>query len=268
MIRLPAVADRFYPGNGTTLDQNLDNLIPTDRAFPGNKAYAVVSPHAGYMFSGNIAGKTLSSIEIPETVLLIGPNHHGQGSPISLSTASWQTPLGIVPRSDEFANNLLQISSLITADDLAHKQEHSLEVQIPFLQKLQPQLQIAALALFPLDYRTCEILATSIASAIANSQQDILILASSDMSHYKSRKIASKMDHMALDQIINMDPEGLYDVVRKNSISMCGIIPVTIALKAAMILGATKSELTGYTDSGEATGDTAQVVGYAGLIIS
>lgn len=268
MIRPPAVADRFYPGNPAALSEAMDKLIQVTPSQQKTDAFAVVSPHAGYIYSGKMAGKTLAQVNIPETVLLLGPNHHGQGEHIALSNSAWETPLGTISISSELNESLLQESPLIRQDELAHLNEHSLEVQLPFLQALQPRLHISAISLFPLDYKTCEELARAIAAAISKCSKKILILASSDMSHFLSREEGSKLDHMALEQILNMDPAGLYNTVRSNNISMCGMIPVAIALKAALIMGATKSDLIGYTDSGETTGDTVQVVGYAGLIIS
>ncbi len=267
MNRSPAVADRFYPGDANTLKQTVDDFCPKTK-INKSEAYAAVSPHAGYIYSGRVAGKTLGRIHIPETVLIIGPNHHGQGAKIALSNTPWDMPFGTVPIEKEILKKLVDVSSTITEDENAHRFEHSLEVQVPFLQRMQPDLSIVPMAVSSISYSTCEEIAQTIASVIRESPKSILMVASSDMSHYEPRSVASQKDKQALDRIIDMDPEGLYKTVIDRKISMCGMIPVTIALKASLLLGATKSKLIDYTDSGEMSGDTDQVVGYAGVIIS
>ncbi len=267
MNRSPAVADRFYPGSQKTLSSTVDNLIAATRE-EQTEAYAVVSPHAGYIYSGPVAGKTLSAVNIPETVIILGPNHHGQGASIALSMVSWEMPLGTVPIDTEIADSLVRASEVIKEDELAHRFEHSLEVQVPILQKLQPQLHIVPMVISSISYPMCDLLAKTIAEVIKESGKPILLVASSDMSHYESRNVAREKDQLALDKIMAMDPEGLYTTVIDRRISMCGAIPVTIALKASMLLGARKASLIEYTDSGEMSGNTDQVVGYAGVVIS
>ena len=139
---------------------------------------------------------------------------------------------------------------------------------MPFLQELQPELQIVAISLSSLGYQHCVEIGEAIAEVIAQADYEILILASTDMSHYESRISASAKDKRALEKVLALDPEGLYRTVLKERISMCGFIPVAVMLESAIRLGATKAELVGYTDSGAVSGDTDQVVGYAGLIIS
>ncbi len=267
MNRSPAVADRFYPGSKKALSQTLDKLIP---AIKGQQieAHAVVSPHAGYIYSGPVAGKTLSSVIIPETVIILGPNHHGQGASVAVSTVSWEMPFGTVPVDSSITKSLIKTSGVIAEDELAHRFEHSLEVQVPILQKLQPELKIVPLVISAIPYPMCVDLAKAIAMVIKESKKKVLLVASSDMSHYESRTMATQKDQLALERITAMDPEGLYNTVMDKRISMCGVIPVTIALEAAIFLGATKANITDYTDSGKMTGDTEQVVGYAGVVIS
>jgi hypothetical protein len=232
------------------------------------RALAVVMPHAGYVYSGATAGKTISRVDVPETVLIMGPNHHGRGQALALGREDWQMPMGRVPIDRQLADAILQSSSLIVADEEAHRYEHSLEVQVPFLQQMQPKVQIVPLVVSHVSYAICKEVARELAVAIGSLRKPVLLVASSDMSHYESRQQASHKDHMALERILAMDPEGLYNTVLGKHISMCGIMPTTIALLAAMELGATKADLVQYTDSGEASGDTNQVVGYAGLVIS
>ena len=266
MTRLPVVADRFYPGDPTILRQTLAELIPSvqDKI----KAKAVIVPHAGYVYSGGVAGETFARAEIPETVIILGPNHHGHGEPVALGTDDWSMPMGEVPFAVDLAAAILKKSEVIVADNLAHKYEHSLEVQVPFLQYFQDKLSIVPIVVSHISYNQCREAALDIVQAIKAYNGPVLMVASTDMTHYESRQSASLKDHLALKHILNLDPEGLYNTVVTNRISMCGIIPTTIILLAAMELGAVKAELVRYTDSGEASGDTNQVVGYAGLVLS
>ncbi|CAK8711717.1 MEMO1 family protein H206_02796 [Candidatus Electrothrix aarhusensis] len=269
MLRQPAVADRFYDGDSTKLHQTLKGLIP--EGLDKVVAKAVLSPHAGYVYSGGVAGETFSRINIPETVILLGPNHHGQyhnqRMPLAVGTQDWDMPLGRVPLAKDLAQDLLSSSALFTADDTPHIYEHSLEVQVPFLQYFQKNLQILPVVVSPLSLQQCHQAATELAQAIQHSNRPTLLVASTDMTHYLSRNQASKQDHLALKHILDLDAAGLYDTVFSRHISMCGIIPTTITLLAAAELGAEQAELIRYTDSGEVSGDTDKVVGYAGVII-
>ncbi len=267
-MRHPSVADRFYPASPKVLSRTIAELFPASKNIHKTKARAVVSPHAGYVYSGTLAAATFSAVEIPETVIILGPNHHGQGAPISLSTETWDMPLGQVPVDTEIANQLLKICQHIKIDETAHQFEHSLEVQVPFLQMLQKNLHIVPLVLSQLAYPLCETVAGALAEVIRKSNKDILIVASSDMSHYEPRRIIEQKDRSALKCIEQLDPYALYHTVYDNHISMCGVIPVVIAMLAAKACGAEKASLVGYTDSGYTSGDTEQVVGYAGVIIS
>jgi len=266
-MRQPAVADRFYPGSPKVLSQEITEMFSTAETAGKQKALAVVSPHAGYVYSGALAAHTFSAVEIPETVIILGPNHHGRGAPVSLSTETWDMPLGKVPIDNEIAENLLKYSQHITIDETAHKFEHSLEVQVPFLQMLQTNLHIVPLVLSRISYSVCEEVAGALAQTIQAANRDILIVASSDMSHYESRRIAEKKDRSALKCIEQLSPYDLYHTVFNENITMCGVIPAVIAMLTAISCGAKQSQLIGYTDSGYVSGDTNQVVGYAGVII-
>lgn len=265
--RLPAVAGRFYPGDDKSLRLSIKELC---QAAPATKksVLAAVSPHAGYVYSGGVAGETIGQIDVPESVVLLGPNHTGKGQPVALSTTSWQMPMGTVPVDLDLAQKLLNKTAYIQKDELAHRYEHSLEVQLPFLQLQQPKLSIVPIAISHISYQALEEIGQVLASVIQKSGKEVLLLASSDMTHYEPRSVAEKKDHYVLKKITDMDPATLYRSVTSHRISMCGIMPVTVALIAALTLGATKTELVRYTDSGEITGDTEQVVGYAGLLIS
>ena len=267
-MRHPAVADRFYPGSPKALARTIDELSPVMENTTRIKALALVSPHAGYVYSGALAAQTFASVEIPETVIILGPNHHGQGAPVALSTETWEMPFGQVPPDLECAERLLAVSDQIKIDETAHQFEHSLEVQVPFLQLRQKNLHLVPLVIAHLTYPLCEEIAAALATAIKESNKDILIVASSDMSHYEPRRVSEKKDRSALTCIERLDPKALYQTVHDNRISMCGVIPVVIAMLAAKACGAEKAKLVGYTDSGYTSGDTDQVVGYAGVIIN
>jgi MEMO1 family protein len=267
MARKPAVADRFYPGSRAALTHDVRSLIGTTPVHK-QKAMAVVSPHAGYIYSGAVAAETLRQVLVPETVIILGPNHHGQGAEVALSTSTWEMPMGDVPIDLELAERLLAGSPIIKKDELAHRFEHSLEVQIPFLQEIQKNLAIVPLVISHISYPMCEKVAFSLAECIKESGKEVLIVASSDMTHYESRQVATKKDALALDMLLALDPAGLYQTVVDQRITMCGFIPATIALLTSIQLGARQAKLVRYTDSGEVSGDTDQVVGYAGVIIS
>lgn len=267
MIRKPAVAHQFYPGDPKSLQDALAALIPA--VAEKKKALAVIAPHAGYVYSGAVAGETFAAVRIPKDILVMGPNHHGYGAPAALMReGSWRTPLGPVPLNGELADLLLAESENVEEDELAHRLEHSLEVQIPFLQYLRPDITLTPLVLSRLSFAACREIGLALARAITRYDREVLLVASSDMSHYESRQSATARDRLALQHILALDPEGLYRTVDEKRISMCGVIPATVALIAALELGAGRAELVRYTDSGETSGDIGQVVGYAGCVIA
>ena len=267
MKRQPAVADRFYPGDESTLSQTVQTLLNQHSPGQIENSFAIVSPHAGYIYSGGVCAETLKSVKISETVLILGPNHHGRGASVSLSLRDWEMPMGDVAVNQEFGSLLQNSIADVRVDEIAHQFEHSLEVQVPFLQALQNNLQIVPIALANLSYSECIDVAEGIASAINEYDAPVLILASSDMNHYESRELGSIKDKLALEELKALNPAGLYETVSHKNISMCGVIPVTIALLASMQLGANKARIVRYTDSGEVSGDVDQVVGYAGAVI-
>lgn len=267
MKREPAVAHQFYPGDPATLRHTLERLIPATTT--KQKALAVVSPHAGYIYSGSVAGETFAAVEIPQDIVVIGPNHHGYGAPIALmEKGAWSMPLGEVKINTVLAQHLLAQTDLIEADTLAHRFEHSLEVQVPFLQYFRPDMTLTPMVISHLSFKTCQAVGEALAKAIRIYNKPVLIVASSDMTHYESRESATAKDSLAIQQLEALNPEGLYNTVLGKGITMCGIMPATIALVAALRLGATQARLIRYTDSGETSGDTNQVVGYAGVVIS
>lgn len=265
MGRSPAVEGTFYPGSKPQLESLLQSYIT--KAPTRKKVLGLFSPHAGYIYSGKIAAEVIFQTDIPETVVILGPNHRGYGSPVSLSYQKWQMLLGDVEIDYAFADLMLQEDKTIQIDETAHQFEHSLEVQVPFLQYIQKNLRIVPIAIQHISYEKCQQLGNTLARCIQSQKKEILLLASTDMNHFESRSVSEKKDKLALDHINHLSPEALYNTVHSERISMCGVIPVTVMLEATMKLGATKSDVLRYTDSGEVSGDTDQVVGYAAGII-
>ncbi|TKB09395.1 AmmeMemoRadiSam system protein B [Desulforhopalus sp. IMCC35007] len=266
-MREPVVAGRFYPDDADELRKIIGGYLGDTQHRSPLPAAAVIAPHAGYIYSGKVATQTLGAVNIPETVMLLGPNHTGKGSSAALSTQPWLTPLGVVPANTELANLILQNSEIITADEIAHRFEHSLEVQLPILQKLQPHLSLIALTLSNQSYDSCEEIAESLYQSVMQYKGKTLIVASTDMNHYEARSVSNAKDKLALQAIEAMDPQALYATVKKNKISMCGVIPVVITLLICLKMGADSADISAYMDSGDVSGDTGQVVGYAGVII-
>lgn len=269
MSRMPAVANMFYPGDKGRLEEQLSTLL---RPVPEPKrVLAAISPHAGYMYSGEVAGAVFSQIRVPEAVVILGPNHRGFGTTVAVNASGvWDMPLGPVPINSALAESILKVSTSgvkIKDDSEAHEMEHSIEVQVPFLQSLQPGLSIVPIALSHLKYDACQEVGRALAEGIRNHGEEVLLVASTDMTHYESQESAKAKDQIAIDCILDLDPRGLYETVDRHQISMCGVIPTTIVLEAGKILGAGRAELVQYATSGDVTGDYAQVVGYAGFVV-
>ncbi|WP_429886199.1 AmmeMemoRadiSam system protein B [Geoalkalibacter halelectricus] len=266
MERQPAVAGQFYPANRDKLRALLAGLVP--RTVP-SKALGVVSPHAGYVYSGGVAGETLAQVHIPDRVVILGPNHQGLGPSAALySIGSWQTPLGTVAIDEPLARKLLEDCKLLSADSTAHRFEHSLEVQVPFLQYLNPEVRIVPICLGRVGLDELLSFGADLGECLKQAGGEILMVASSDMTHYESAAQAREKDTAAIDKILALDPEGLYQVVAARHISMCGVIPTVAMLAACRHMGARGATLVRYTNSGAVTGDTREVVGYAGVVIT
>jgi AmmeMemoRadiSam system protein B len=266
MQRQPTVAGQFYPGNERQLRADLARLIPehTEK----KRVRGVISPHAGYVYSGSIAGKVFSQIEIPATVLIIGPNHHGVGAAAALyPDGEWLTPLGSLSVNSRLNAILLRHVQYFQSDSVAHQREHSLEVQVPFLQYLRPDVSISALCLGNADFPVLQQIALGIVAAIREYGEDVLIVASSDMTHYESAEVAKKKDDLALERVLAFDSKGLLEVCRSRQITMCGVIPSVVMLEAARELGAKNIAQIAYGNSGDVTGDNRQVVGYAAVVV-
>lgn len=267
MKRQPAVAGQFYPGRSDALRHMLLDLLPSPRQ--GQSAIGIVSPHAGYIYSGAIAGKVFSRVRIPSRVLILGPNHHGGGHKAALfATGAWLSPLGEAGIDEELATAILDGCPGVVTDEDAHRHEHSLEVQLPFIQIMAPEAKIVPLCLGHLPLEELLTMGEALGRILAPFGDEVLIVASSDMTHYESGEAAREKDMAALEPVLELDPEGLYRTVLGRGISMCGVMPVVAMLTAAKALGAAKAELVEYGNSGDVTGDQSSVVGYAGVILT
>lgn len=267
MQRQPAVAGQFYPGNEKQLRADLSRMIPQNIS-PGKQVKGIISPHAGYVYSGSIAGRVYSEIAIPATVLIIGPNHHGVGAAVALyPDGEWLTPLGPLKINSRLNALLLRHVPFIQPDNIAHQREHSLEVQAPFLQYLRPDVSISAICLGHGGFPALRQIASGVAAAIREYGEDVLIVASSDMTHYESAESARSKDEAALERVLALDAGGLLDICSSRRITMCGVIPSVVMIEAAIQLGAVKAELSAYGNSGDVTGDNSQVVGYASVMV-
>mgnify|MGYP001379993194 CR=1 FL=1 len=266
MLRQPAVSGQFYPGRKDALEEVLGRMVPVIEH--KRMAFGVMSPHAGYVYSGKVAGQSFAGIAIPPEIVIIGPNHHGVGHQVAVyHRGSWETPLGKVPIAEELADAILEVNPAAAADTLAHRHEHSLEVQLPFLQFLAREFAIVPLCIGRVPLADLLALGDGLAAALRTRPRLPLIVASTDMTHYESGQEADRKDHLALRHVLDLDPEGLYRTVRDNRISMCGVLPTIVMLRAVLALGATGAELVAYANSGEVTGDQREVVGYAGAVI-
>ena len=266
MIRQPAVAGSFYPADFNELVSQVDSFLNV-RSEP-HDVKGLIVPHAGYIYSGAVAGEVFATAKIPKVVILIGPNHHGTGDNIAVSGAdSWATPLGEIPIATRLRKQLVDTISPLSIDDQAHRAEHSLEVMLPFLLRRQPDLQIVPITLGQLSLNDCLLLGTSLAQVVADWDEDVLLLASTDMNHFSSAEISKKLDFKAIDAMTEYDPQRLYRVVRENQISMCGVLPTVVVMQAARDLGARECRLVRYSHSGQVNGDNSSVVGYAGLTL-
>jgi AmmeMemoRadiSam system protein B len=267
-VRHPAVAGRFYPADPEDLRAEIHIYLSEDAPPNPRRALACISPHAGYMYSGHVAGAVFAAIQIPQLCLVMCPNHTGIGQPLAIvGEGSWATPLGHVPIAGEVAAALKQRCPLLQEDSSAHRNEHAAEVELPFLQMRQPKLSFVPIAVGTGHFEALEQLGHAIADVIAAHPAPILIVASSDMNHYESDAITRIKDHSAIEPILRLDARSLYDVVTQQHISMCGFGPAVAMLTATKKLGATCAELVKYATSGDISGDRELVVGYAGIIV-
>lgn len=268
-LRKPVVSGQFYPQDAESLNSMIASFV--DLQSQKIDCLGAILPHAGYVYSGRVAAETVSVINIKDTVVLLGPNHTGQGSAISImAEGSWQTPLGDVEIDTKLAGLFLEKCRYLKIDHLAHLDEHSLEVELPILQYFRKDFKIVPIAMMTDNLSLLEEVAQSLAMVIRenNLKSSTMFIASSDMTHYEAQASARKKDTSAIEAILALDEHKLQAQVKKLNISMCGFAPVAVLIKAVSLLGAKKAKLIRYLTSGDVTGDNSSVVGYAGIIIN
>jgi MEMO1 family protein len=267
MIRSPAVAGRFYPSDPRVLADEID--IYTGGSGEKLPARSCVVPHAGYMYSGHVAGAVYAALEIPTRCILLGPRHFPHGAPMAILTeGGWATPFGEAKIDRKLAAEVARACPRLREDSVAHESEHSLEVQIPFLQRLAPDFRFVPVVLASDRYGALEELGHAVAQVVSAQAEPVLVIISSDLNHYESDAITRAKDRLAIDRLLAIDPRGLYDTVHNESITMCGYAAAVAGLVAMNDLGAQQAQLVRYATSGDISGDREQVVGYVGITIS
>jgi len=278
-IRKPAVAGSFYAGDSKSLNIQIENCflhkigpgeIPLVNPKRQNNIIGLISPHAGYVYSGPVAANGFYKIALdgkPNTIIILGPNHRGFGENISIMVeGSWETPLGELEIDTEIAENILKNSKIIKMDKKAHQFEHSIEVQLPFIQYIfGKNIKFIPICMTRQDIDTDIDIAQSICSSVVD--KNILIIASSDFTHYEPQEYAETVDKQAINAILEFNPKKLYDMIYRQNLTMCGPGPITVMLIVCETLGAKKTELLKYATSGDVSGMYDQVVGYASVII-
>lgn len=267
MIRQPIVAGHFYPESPSALETQIKGYL--DEKATKKEVIGVVSPHAGYIYSGPVAGAVLSRIQPKDTFIILGPNHSGGGRPFSIMTeGSWRTPLGEVEIDSQLAKQILEGSRHLEEDTIAHLYEHSIEVQVPFLQYLKRDAKIVPIMISHTSISVYKDIGQEIAAAIKKLKAQTVIIASSDMTHYETHQSAGKKDKAAIDAILKLKEDELMHRVKELNITMCGYAPTIALISAAKELGAKNAELVRYQTSGDVSRDFSSVVGYAGILIT
>lgn len=266
--RRPVFADdRWYPSTAGRLSEELERLIQVRH--PPLPAMGVVAPHAGYYYSGRVAGELYGSIDVPDRVVVLCPNHTGLGARAAIMVeGNWRIPGAVIPIDEPAAESLLAAAPELSVDVLAHSEEHSLEVQLPFLHARNPAVRLVPICLSRLSFEACRRLGQALAPAIAELDGPTLVVASSDMNHQEPARIGNRKDRLAIDRMLAMDPAGLFETVRSERITMCGVVPAAVMMTCAIARGASACTLVRYMDSGDANQDKSRVVGYAGLTVA
>jgi AmmeMemoRadiSam system protein B len=279
-VRLPCQAGQFYAGDANHLRKQIEECfthrlgagrLPPTIESPLSNLVGLVSPHAGYMFSGPVAANGFyfaASCGRPDSVVILGPNHTGVGSGISIMTKGmWRTPLGDVEIDSELAKSIQTSSQLIDIDDSAHRYEHSIEVQLPFLQYIYgSRFRFVPICMMLQDLTSSRDIGETIAKACRG--KNILVIASTDLTHYQPQRIAEAKDKLVIDAILRVDEKALQEAVESHNISMCGFGPVSAAIVASKDLGASHAERLSYHTSGDLSGDYTQVVGYCSVALT
>jgi AmmeMemoRadiSam system protein B len=264
-LRRTAVSGQFYPGIPKYLKRELKMRFTNIKGSVRDVTGAVV-PHAGYPYSGTTAAHVYTTLPEVDTYVLLGPNHTGLGSVVAVSRETWNTPLGDVPANKELVKQLL--GGIIDLDESAHQYEHSIEVQLPFLQyRFSHEFSIVPICMGLQDQETATEVGAQLAQVIKDSNNRIVIIASSDFSHYVEDSVAKENDNYLIEPVLELDVDRFYQRLAERNASVCGYGPISAMLTASKALGASKGTLLNYTTSGDVTGDTSAVVGYAGIII-
>ena len=274
-VRPPAVSGRFYPSDPVELRATVATLLADARKAvrpSGRPAVGVIAPHAGYIYSGPTAARVFADVTLPALVIILAPNHTGisaaEGGVSLWEAGAFRTPLGDVPIAAEMAEALLEVSrGVVAVDHDAHRAEHAVEVELPFLQLLRADVRIVPLVLAWDAWDAARLLGEMLARLVQAAGEPVLLLASSDMNHYEPAGLTEQKDAQALDAIRALDGAELLARCRRDRISMCGRGPAATVIAAARALGAERAEVVDYRHSGWVSGDNARVVGYAGVVI-
>lgn len=266
--RHPAVSGTFYPSLPGRLRADLREYLA--RAATPRRAFGVLAPHPALLYGGPVAGAVFGSVVVPDTVVVLAPNHTGRSISLQrgsiLLSRAYRTPLGDVPPDHELGEALLErAGSLLIEDMVAHTQEHGVEVLLPFLQMRNRDVRVVPIVLGWRDWARSRSLATILAEAVGD--RDVLVVASSDLSHYETAAQAEASDAVLLEAVMALDGEALVRAVAIESIAMCGVAPAATACEYARLRGASAGELVSYSHSGVVTGDVDRVVGYAGVLL-
>lgn len=266
MKRNPAVAGQFYPGTKGSLAQEVARFL--EAGVKPRKTLGAIAPHAGYIYSGAVAGKVFASVIVPKRCIVLCPNHTGVGARAAVwPRGNWSIPTGEIPVDEALAANLIKSCPDLEEDMTAHIGEHSLEVELPFLLARQPDLAIVPICISRVGHDGIRRIGEAISKVIKEESGDILLVASTDMNHYEEEKRTKEKDNLAIERVLALDPEGLVEVCASKRISMCGVLPTAVLINACKALGATKATLVAHATSGDVSGDRDAVVGYAGFII-
>ena len=273
VMRFPAVAGAFYTSSPPSLREEVKRYI-ADAAKEVNaeERVAIICPHAGYQYSGRCAAYSYAAASNWSaknlTAIIIGPNHTGVGTPISVSFDDWKTPLGEVKCDVALAQAITDADKMARRDETAHLNEHSSEVQVPFLQVAAPTARMVGICMGWQDIGAAETLGNAIFAAVKKTKKNVIVIASSDFTHYEPAEMARKKDLPAIDFLLKLDEAGFEEVVEERALTICGHGPIAAAMHYAKLCGAKRCELLKYTNSGEATGDEKSVVAYAALAMS
>ncbi len=266
MIRKAAVAGSFYPADAAELEKMVEEFSAPQVK---QRVKALICPHAGYIYSGPVAGAVYAAAVIPDTVILLGPNHTGLGADTAVMTEGvWQIPTGEVSVDKVLAKKILRSSELFTEDSSAHTMEHCLEVQLPFLYHMNKAVKIVPVTLMGSGYNEALQMGEALAGVISEYDKEVLVVVSSDMNHYESEAATRLKDNQAIERVLALDAKGLLDITKKKNITMCGVFPSAIAIIAMKGLGAKDAALIKYDTSGAVSKDMDHVVGYAGFTIN